>query len=163
MSHENVVKVLEAISAAKAKLKAVPNLINENPKAKEMLNMLNSMVEIPLSPEQISSLKKLGITPPKTLNPETILALFKQQAPKAKELKIKEAFEMLPEKMRDPKQALSSFKARIEKMTDDDFAQFAEDLHFSSMDRKTALEIIPKLEKMLNNIPKEEMTATLFL
>lgn len=159
MSHENVVKVLEAISAAKAKLKAVPNLINENPKAKEMLDMLNSMVEIPLSPKQISSLNKLGITPPETLNPETILAIFKQQTAKAKGLKIKEAFDMLPERMRDPKQALSSLRARIEKMSDDDFAQFAEDLHFSSMDRKTALEIIPKLEKMLNNIPKEEMTA----
>lgn len=159
LSHENVVNLLEAISAAKAKLKAVPNLVNENPKAKEMLNVLNSMVEIPLSPEQISSFNKLGITPPETLNPETILAIFKQQTAKAKGLKIQEAFEMLPERMRDPKQALSSFKARIEKMTDDDFAQFAEDLHFSSMDRKTALEIIPKLEKMLNNIPKEEMTA----
>ncbi len=159
MSHENVVKVLEAISAAKAKLKAVPNLVNENPKAKEMLDMLNSMVEIPLSPKQISSLNKLGIRPPETLNPETILAIFKQQTAKAKGLKIKEAFDMLPERMRDPKQALSSLRARIEKMSDDDFAQFAEDLHFSSMDRKTALEIIPKLEKMLNNIPKEEMTA----
>lgn len=159
MSHENVVKVLEAISAAKAKLKAVPNLVNENPKAKEMLDMLNSMVEIPLSPKQISSLNKLGITPPETLNPETILAIFKQQTAKAKGLKIKEAFDMLPEKMRDPKHALNSFKSRLEKMTDDDFALIMEDMHFSSMNRKTALEIIPKLEKILNNIPKEEMTA----
>lgn len=159
LSHENVVKVLEAISEMKAKLKTVPNLINENPKAKEMLGLLNSMIEIPLSPKQISSLNKLGITPPKSLTPETILALFKQQTARAKNLKIKEAFDMLPEKMRDPKQALNSFKTRIEKMSDDDFAQIAEDFHFSSMDRKTALEILPKLEKMINNIPKEEMTA----
>lgn len=161
LSHENVVSILKAISEAKAKLKAVPNLINENPKAKEMLDMLNSMIEIPLKPEQIASLKKLGIAPPpnNALNPETMLAIFKQQTTKAKNLTIKEAFDILPEKMRDPKQSLSSFKARIEKMTNDDFAQFAENINFSSMDRKTALEIIPKLEKILNNIPKEEMTA----
>lgn len=159
MSHENVVSVLEAISAVKAKLKAVPNLINENPKAKEMLDMLNAIVEIPLSPKQISSLNKLGITPPETFNSETIINIFKQQTARAKNLKIKEAFDMLPEKMRDPKQALSSLKSRLEKMSDDDFAQIMEDMHFSSMDRKTALEIIPKLEKMIGNIPKEEMTA----
>lgn len=161
LCHENMVKVLQGISDMKAKIANMSNAVKENPKTKEMMDLLNSMIEIPLSPQQLSTLKKLGIAPPpnNTLNPETILAIFKQQTARAKSLKIKDAFDMLPEKMRDPKQALSAFKARIEKMTDDDFAQIAEDLHFSSMDRKTALEIIPKLEKMLNNIPKEEMTA----
>lgn len=160
LSHENVVGVLEAISAVKAKLKAVPNLINQNPEAKALLEYFNK-IEIPVSPQQLTQLEQFGIKLPENakITPETIVEIFKQQTARAKNLKIKEAFDMFPEKMRDPKHALNSFKTRIEKMTDDDFALIMEDMHFSSMDRKTALEIIPKLEKMLNNIPKEEMTA----
>lgn len=160
LSHENVVGVLEAISAVKAKLKAMPNLVNQNPEAKALLEYFNK-IEIPVSPQQLTQLEQFGIKLPENakITPETIIEIFKQQTVKAKNLKIKEAFDMLPEKMRDPKHALSSFKSRLEKMTDDDFALIMEDMHFSSMDRKTALEIIPKLEKILNNIPKEEMTA----
>ncbi len=160
MSHENVVGVLEAISAVKAKLNAMPNLVNQNPEAKALLEYFNK-IEIPVSRQQLAQLEQFGIKLPENgkITTETIVEIFKQQTVRAKNLKIKEAFDMLPEKMRDPKHALNSFKARLEKMTDDDFALIMEDMHFSSMDRKTALEIIPKLEKILNNIPKEEMTA----
>jgi len=136
---------------------SIKNMSKE--RAEEACKLLK--VEMQLSEKQIQSLNKLGIAPPpnSTITPEVLLAMFKQQTARAKGIKIKDAFDKLPENMRDPKQALNSLKARIEKMSDDDFAQIAEDFHFSSMDRKTMLEILPKLEKMLNNIPKEEMTA----
>ena len=63
----------------------------------------------------------------------------------------------MPEQFCDPKKSLKAFKAHIEKLTDEEFAQQMENIGFSSMNKETMLKILPKVEKILDNIPKEEM------
>ena len=50
-----------------------------------------------------------------------------------------------------------TLKTRIENMTDDEFQDLADKMHFSSMDRARMLRIIPNLQKIVDNIPKEQL------
>lgn len=59
--------------------------------------------------------------------------------------------------IRNPKAALEEFKKSAEKMSDDAFAEKMQLIGFSSMDKKTCLEILPKLEKILDRIPEKEL------
>lgn len=59
--------------------------------------------------------------------------------------------------IKDPKSILTQFKSGIEKLSDEEVKEFMAD-KMPSMDKKTILEIIPKLEKMVDNIPKAEVS-----
>lgn len=59
--------------------------------------------------------------------------------------------------LKNPKTLLNDFKASVEKLDDEQFAEKMSLIGFSSMDKKTCLEIIPKVEKILDRIPEKEL------
>lgn len=60
-------------------------------------------------------------------------------------------------KYSDPAEYVKTLKSKVEKMTDDEFYAMVDKAGFSSMDKKAMLEILPKVEKIINNIPKDEL------
>ena len=66
-------------------------------------------------------------------------------------------FQALFKKLSEPKEYLSTLKNKIEKMTDAEFQAHADSRHFSSMDKKTMLNVLANLEKIFDNIPKDEL------
>lgn len=58
----------------------------------------------------------------------------------------------------DPSAGLNSFKAKIEKMSGPEFEDFVTfKINMPSLSKEMLLEMIPKIEKILNNLPKEEL------
>ena len=81
---------------------------------------------------------------------------------KSKKATIGNALDLIPTKYTNPKQAISSLKSKIEKMSPEEFEDFAfNTIHIKSMDKKTMLDILPKVEKILANLPKEELNKIL--
>ena len=68
-------------------------------------------------------------------------------------------FQALFKKLSDPNEYLSTLKNKIENMTDVEFQSYADLRHFSSMDKKTMLNVLANLEKIFNNIPKDELNG----
>ena len=68
-------------------------------------------------------------------------------------------FQALFKKLSEPKEYLSTLKNKIEKMTDAEFQAHADSRHFSSMDKKTMLNVLSNLEKIFDNIPKDELNG----
>ncbi len=68
-------------------------------------------------------------------------------------------FQALFKKLSDPNEYLSTLKNKIEKMTDAEFQAHADSRHFSSMDKKTMLNVLSNIEKIFNNIPKDELNG----
>lgn len=68
-------------------------------------------------------------------------------------------FQSLFKKLSEPKEYLSTLKNKIEKMTDAEFQAHADSRHFSSMDKKTMLNVLSNLEKIFDNIPKDELNG----
>lgn len=66
-------------------------------------------------------------------------------------------FQALFKKLSDPNEYLSTLKNKIENMTDVEFQSYADLRHFSSMDKKTMLNVLANLEKIFDNIPKDEL------
>ena len=66
-------------------------------------------------------------------------------------------FQALFKKLSEPKEYLSTLKNKIENMTDVEFQSYADLRHFSSMDKKTMLNVLANLEKIFDNIPKDEL------
>ena len=62
-------------------------------------------------------------------------------------------------KLSDPKEYLLSFKKEVSEMTEVEFQNKADLRGFSSMDKKTMLSVISNLEKIYDNIPKEELAG----
>ncbi len=62
-------------------------------------------------------------------------------------------------KLSDPKEYLLSLKKEINGMTKVEFQNKADLRGFSSMDKKTMLSVISNLEKIYDNIPKEELAG----
>jgi len=85
---------------------------------------------------------------------ETFRMLLEDISTRLTTRKIKD---FIPSSVKDPKVQLNKFKEYINKMNDEEFEEFAEKINFSSMDKKTMLEIIPKVEKIIENIPQEEV------
>ena len=111
---------------------------------------LNPPKETIAKPEEIPTLV--------AISPNEAIKLLDLSANKVKTATFKDAFALLPEKITNPQKVLADFKSSIEKMSKEEFEEFAEfKLHMSSMDKETLLKIIPKVEKILNNIPKEEL------
>ncbi len=71
----------------------------------------------------------------------------------------KDLYNLMPEKFTNSKAGLNSLKEKVSKMTSEEFEDFARDtLKMASMDKETLLRIIPKIETILANIPKEELS-----
>ena len=75
---------------------------------------------------------------------------------KAKTYTFRDVFNMVPQRMKDPKTMINGLKEKFSKMTDTEFAQFMEG-KMESMDKKTMLKIIGDFETIINNVPKEEI------
>lgn len=65
------------------------------------------------------------------------------------------------DKMFSPKAQISKFRETVEKMTDSEFQDWADSMRFSSMDKATMLKILPNVEKIVDNIPKEQLEKIL--
>ena len=158
-SHKNVTEAINTLEQISNELKNIPEAINKNPELSNMLNMLKTK-EIPVNEEIIKELNKFNIeikpgTTNLTIN--DALNIFSQTKDKIKAFTIKDIYQNIPKDAINPKKSLQSFKTHIESLTDEQFAQQMGNIGFSSINKETMLKILPKIEKILDNIPKEEM------
>lgn len=158
-SQKNVVEAINTMKKLSNTIKTVPEIANKNPELNGIINLLKSKT-IPIDRSILTELEKLNVTV-KPVNGEITLEeavnLYSKVKDKIKALKIKDFYNNMPEQFRNPKNSIASFKSHIEKLSDEQFAQQMENIGFSSMDKATMLKILPKVEKILDNIPKEEM------
>ena len=162
-SQKNVTEAAAAIEKLSNTIKDIPGMINKNPALSGLLGAIKAKT-VPVNNDILVELKKLNIEI-KPVNGEITLEeainLYSKGKDKIKALKIKDYYNNMPEQFRNPKNSLKSFKEHIEKLTDEQFAQQMENIGFSSMNKETMLKILPKVEKILDNIPKEEMQKIL--
>lgn len=158
-SHKNVTEAINTLEQISNELKNIPEILNKNPELNNMLNMLKTK-EIPINADIIKELKKFNIE----INPETkslrindALNILSKTKDKIKAFTIKDIYQNIPKDIINPKKSLQSFKTHIESLTDEQFAQQMGNIGFSSIDKETMMKILPKVEKILDNIPKEEM------
>lgn len=89
--------------------------------------------------------------------PDEAIKLAKAVGNRFKNATFKEAYSIASD-VAGPKALLEKYQAFVEKMSPDDFAIFAEDkLHMSSMTKDMMLQMIPKVQKVFDNLPKEEL------
>lgn len=100
-------------------------------------------------PEELSTLA--GILPDEAMN------LAKAVGNRVKNATFKDAFG-IASNIASPKAFLAKYQTFIEKMSPEEFATFAEErLHMSSMTKNMMLGMIPKVQKVFENLPKEEL------
>lgn len=100
-------------------------------------------------PEELPTLA--GILPDEAMN------LAKAVGNRVKNATFKDAFG-IASNIASPKAFLAKYQTFIEKMTPEEFATFAEErLHMSSMTKDMMLGMIPKVQKVFENLPKEEL------
>ena len=100
-------------------------------------------------PEELPTLA--GILPDEAMN------LAKAVGNRVKNATFKDAFG-IASNIASPKAFLAKYQTFIEKMTPEEFATFAEErLHMSSMTKDMMLKMIPKVQKVFENLPKEEL------
>ncbi len=156
LSHENVVNVINQIQRLKAEIKKVPGLLND-PKVKNLLGNSDGTLQIPIQSKKIyDMLLKKGLIPEgtQTIPVTAIPQLYKNLRTVYTNIKISDLI-----KGKSPKAALIRIKESVNRMSEEEFLNRMEDMNIASlrMDKKTMLEILPKIEKMIDNIPKEEM------
>ena len=101
------------------------------------------------NPEELPTLA--GILPDEAMN------LAKAVGNRVKNATFKDAFG-IASNIASPKAFLAKYQAFIEKMSPEEFATFAEErLHMSSMTKDMMLKMIPKVQKVFENLPKEEL------
>lgn len=100
-------------------------------------------------PEELPTLA--GILPDEAMN------LAKAVGNRVKNATFKDAFG-IASNIASPKAFLAKYQTFIEKMSQEEFATFAEErLHMSSMTKDMMLKMIPKVQKVFENLPKEEL------
>ena len=100
-------------------------------------------------PEELPTLA--GILPDEAMN------LAKAVGNRVKNATFKDAFG-IASNITSPKAFLAKYQTFIEKMSPEEFATFAEErLHMSSMTKDMMLKMIPKVQKVFENLPKEEL------
>lgn len=100
-------------------------------------------------PEELPTLA--GILPDEAMN------LAKAVGNRVKNATFKDTFG-IASNIASPKAFLAKYQTFIEKMTPEEFATFAEErLHMSSMTKDMMLGMIPKVQKVFENLPKEEL------
>lgn len=110
-----------------------------------------------LKPKTAGLVKPEGIPDFAGIYVDEALDILHAVKDKVRKTTFKDLYNLLPEKYINQKTALTSLKNKVSKMTPEEFEGFASDsLKMSSMDKETFLRIIPKIEKILENIPKEE-------
>lgn len=89
--------------------------------------------------------------------PEEARELAKAVKNRVKNATFKEAYSIAND-VAGPKAFLEKYQAFVEKMTQEEFATFAEDkLNMPSMTKDMMLKMIPKVQKVFENLPKEEL------
>ena len=89
--------------------------------------------------------------------PEEARELAKAVKNRVKNATFKEAYSIASD-VAGPKAFLEKYQAFVEKMTQEEFATFAEDkLNMPSMTKDMMLKMIPKVQKVFENLPKEEL------
>ncbi len=89
--------------------------------------------------------------------PDEAIKLAKAVGNRVKNATFKDAYS-IASNIASPKAFLDKYQTFIEKMSPEDFATFAEErLHMSSMTKDMMLEMIPKVQKVFENLPKEEL------
>lgn len=100
-------------------------------------------------PEELSTLA--GILPDEAMN------LAKAVGNRVKNATFKDTFG-IASNIASPKAFLAKYQTFIEKMSSEEFATFAEErLHMSNMTKDMMLGMIPKVQKVFENLPKEEL------
>ena len=100
-------------------------------------------------PEELPTLA--GILPDEAMN------LAKAVGNRVKNATFKDTFG-IASNIASPKAFLAKYQTFIEKMSPEEFATFAEErLHMSSMTKNMMLGMIPKVQKVFENLPKEEL------
>ncbi len=128
INKDNIVSVLEQVEKIKTKVNTV-----KDSKAGEMI--LAALENIPLTTIKD---KKISIQAIRSAT-------------------IKDVKNLIPENVRNCKTVINNFKTKIEGMSDDAVKEFMIQKNFSSMDKKTLLQVLNKVEKIIDNIPKQEI------
>ncbi len=104
----------------------------------------------PAKPDKIATLAGIRL--------EEALDILHTLQNKVRKTTFKDLYNIIPEKFTNQKAGLNMLKEKVSKMTADEFEDFARNtLKMTSMDKDTFLRIIPKIEKILDNLPKEEI------
>lgn len=72
-------------------------------------------------------------------------------------IKIKDITKLINKKKFLSEDMFKDLKASLEKMSENDFDEFATRLGMPEMTRETAMKVIPKIEQIFKNLPKEEL------
>ena len=111
-----------------------------------------------MKPQQANIAKPGEIPTLAGIHMEEALDILHAVKDKIQKTTFKDLYNLIPEKFTNSKAGLTSLKEKVSKMTSEEFEDFARDtLKMASMDKDTFLRIIPKIEKILENIPKEEI------
>ena len=111
-----------------------------------------------MKPQQANIAKPEEIPTLAGIHMEEALDILHAVKDKIQKTTFKDLYNLIPEKFTNSKAGLTSLKEKVSKMTSEEFEDFARDtLKMASMDKDTFLRIIPKIEKILENIPKEEI------
>ena len=116
---------------------------------KGSINNINDFLNPP------KGIVKAGETP-------KLVAVFPDEVLKAIDASYKKlrkaTFSDLRKLLPDPSAGLNSFKAKIEKMNDAEFEDFVTfKINMPSLSKDMLLGMIPKIEKIINNLPKSEL------
>lgn len=90
--------------------------------------------------------------------PDEVLNAIDASYKKLRKATFSDLGKLLPDSIVNPSTGLNSFKAKIEKMSDAEFEDFVTfKIKIPSMKKEMLLEMIPKIEKIINNLPKSEL------
>ena len=175
LKQENVIGTVEVLEKIANKIKQLPKEIKNNPEVQRLLELeinLNSyqtkafeaLKEINNDPakarEIIQNLRadrsRHPVQAQESISISDLLDVFKNSAGKLKNSTLKDSLTLIPESIKNPQKMIETLKKEIEKMSPEEYKIWAE--RFGSLiEKNTILEIIPKIEKIINNVPKEEL------
>lgn len=90
--------------------------------------------------------------------PDEVLNAIDASYKKLRKATFSDLRKLLPDSIVNPSAGLNSFKAKIEKMSEAEFEDFVTfKIKIPSMKKEMLLEMIPKIEKIINNLPKSEL------
>lgn len=120
---------------------------------KGSINNINDFLNPP------KGIVKAGETPKLVaVFPDEVLNAIDASYKKLRKATFSDLGKLLPDSIVNPSAGLNSFKAKIEKMSDAEFEDFVTfKIKIPSMKKEMLLEMIPKIEKIINNLPKSEL------
>lgn len=120
---------------------------------KGSINNINDFLNPP------KGIVKAGETPKLVaVFPDEVLNAIDASYKKLRKATFSDLGKLLPDSIVNPSAGLNSFKAKIEKMSDAEFEDYVTfKIKIPSMKKEMLLEMIPKIEKIINNLPKSEL------